>query len=125
MGAIIGRDAFSLIAYKIVQNNTSFNRSHCDLSINADKLNGRGSVSPGSKNSFMPEDIINLNNDNNSEHKTTYNITSLDIEQLKLEYALQSILLYLFVLVLIFLIMKAIRDRNLKSNIIEKLSVAD
>lgn len=73
----------------------------------------------------MPEDIINLSNGNNSEDKTTYSISTLDVEQLKLEYALQSIMLNLLVLVLILLTLKAISDINLKSNFIENLPVAD
>ena len=44
----------------------------------------------------------------------------MNVEQLQLDYHLQIIILYL-VIVLIFLVIKFISDKNLKSNYIEKL----
>ena len=115
--------AFSLICYKIVQNNVSANTTQGNISINADKINSKGSISSSSKNNFMPENILKFNNSNNYQDKITYNISTLDVEQLKLYYALQGIMLYL--LVLVFLVMKALSDKNLKSNFIEKLPITD
>jgi hypothetical protein len=69
--------AFSLIGYKIVQNNVSANTSQSSIFINADKINGKGSVFSSSKNNFMPEDILKFNNGNNTQDKITYNISVL------------------------------------------------
>jgi hypothetical protein len=69
--------AFYLTGYKIVQNNVSPNTTHSSISLNADKINGKGSVSSGSKNNFMPEDNISFNNGNISQDKITYNISVL------------------------------------------------
>lgn len=77
LGATVG--AFSLIGYKIVQNSVSPNRSQGKISINANKINGTGSVSSSSKINFMPENILNFYNGNHYQDKTTYIMSSLDV----------------------------------------------
>lgn len=117
LGATVGIGAALLIAYKMVQNNVSPTKTQGKISMSAEKVSGNGSVSP--KNNFVWENF--LNNNNNSENKTIYNISTLDVQQLKLDYHLQIIILYLLILVLIFLVIKFISDKNLNSNYIEKL----
>lgn len=105
--------AAALRGYKMVENNLSTNRSENNLSVNADKVSGKASISSINKNNFMPDTILNYNNSSNSESKTTYEISALDVEQLKLDLSLQQVVLYLLILVLIFLILKALSDKNL------------
>ena len=124
LGATVVMGGVSLIGYKMVQNSVFPNTAQDTISMSADNIKGKGSVSSISKNNFMP-DILRFNDVNDSKDKTTYILSSIDAEQLKLDYILQTMVLYLLILVLIILIMKTISDRNLKSNFIEKLPVTD
>lgn len=47
-------------------------------------MSGNGSVSY--KNNFVPENLLNYNDNNSYENKTIYNISESGLEQLKLDY---------------------------------------
>lgn len=99
----------------MVHNSVFPNTAQDTISMSADNK-GKGSVFSISKSNFMPH-ILRFNDVNDSKDKTTYILSSIDAEQLKLYYILQTVELYLLILV-ILLTMKTISDRNLKFNFI-------
>jgi hypothetical protein len=108
LGATIGMGTAALISYRMVQNNMTPYRASSKLDIRVDKINADLSTN---RKSLLPENISKHNDNNNMEDGIHY-ISDLDLEQLKLDYYLQLTVLYLLILVLIFLIMKAISEKN-------------
>ena len=70
-------------------------------------------------NKFI-EGIGKPNNDN-----TDFVISSLDLEQLNLDFYLHLVMLYLFVILFVIVIMKNISKRNLKFEFVRKLPFGD
>ena len=117
LGAIIGMGFTSLIGFKMVQNNLSTNTSQGKISASIDKLNSNITAS-SNKNNY----VINKFIDDSSNSNNNYNmISSLDIEQLQLDFYLQIAIIYLVLLVVVFLIMKNISHLNLEFKFLEKL----
>ena len=118
LGSILGMGAASLIGYHMVQNNLG--RNSGTLNLKAENL----STTISASNSNNSNDIINKfiggvgkSNDNN----TDFVISSLDLEQLQLDFYLHLVMLYLFIILFMIIIMKYISKRNYKFEFILKL----
>lgn len=82
LGATVGMSAGLWIGYKMIKNNVSPTKTQDNISMSTEKASGNVSVS--SKNNFVWENYINQNYSKNSENKTIYIISALEVEQLKL-----------------------------------------
>lgn len=110
LGSVIGMGTASLISYKMVQNNLGYRTE----SINLKAKNISNIVSASKSNSS--NDTINkfVEGVGKSNGDTgNYVISSLDLEQLQLDFYLHLVLLYLLVVLFMFIVMKNISKRNL------------
>jgi hypothetical protein len=110
LGATVGMGAASLIGFKMIQNNLSSPNTQGNLDIKADKITSKINT-----NSNINKLVDNSNNNN----ETT--ISSLDIEQLNLDFYLHIVMIYLILIVIFFLIMKNISEREVKLDFIKTL----
>jgi hypothetical protein len=122
LGATIGMGTVALISYRMVQKNIALYKPMTKLDIKVDKLNTNISAN---KKSLLAENISKQDNSSNPEDNNLYNISELDLEQLRLDYYLQLVILYLLILVLMFLIMKVISEKDFKLHFIKKLPWAN
>ena len=113
LGATVGMGAISLIGYKMVENNLS-RGTRGNIGINADK------VSISTSNPYIKK-LSTESESMEGGSKDCFNISSLDVEQLQLDFYLQIVIIYLLIILFVFLIMKSISDRDLKLEFLNKL----
>lgn len=121
LGSVIGMGTASLISYKMVQNNLG----HRTESINLKAKNISNIISASKSNSS--NDTINkfVEGVGKSNGDTgNYVISSLDLEQLQLDFYLHLVILYLLVVLFMFIVMKNISKRNLNFEFRGKLPFA-
>ena len=129
LGATLGMGAASLIGYRMVQNNLSSTRTNTQggLNVKVDKINS--SVTASSSNNkiddLYPAKSVIEPGDSSGGNIDGSIISSLDIEQLQLDFYLHIVIIYLLVLVLVFLVMKSFSKRNLKFEFVKKLPLGD
>lgn len=115
LGAAIGIGAASLIGYKMIENNLSYNRAQDGMIIKVDKVSAGIS---NNNDSFVNKLVAGSGS--SDESKDYLNISSLDVEQLQLDLYLHVVILYLLIIVIVFLIMKSISDRDLEFSFLHK-----
>ena len=116
LGPTLGMGASSLIAYKMTHNVLYPQNPQGKITASIDKINVKASSSQSTKNNLIC-DITDKYNDLDS-----YNtISSVDIEQLQLDYYLHIILIYLIVIVIVILVMRDLSRLNLNFVFVTKL----
>ncbi len=130
LGATLGMGAASLIGYRMVQNNLSSTRTNSQGSLNVkvDKLNSSVTASSPSSNKIdelYPAKSVIEPGDSIVGDRDGSIISSLDIEQLQLDFYLHIVIIYLLVLVFVFIIMKNFSKRGLNFEFVKKLPLGD
>ncbi len=115
LGATVGMGTASLIGYKMVHKSLASCTPHGKVTASIDKMNTSVNASTSNPNiSKLMDDTSSPNND--------YSITSsLDIEQLQLDFYLHTVMIYLTLLLLVFFLMKNISNLKLEFKFLEKL----
>ena len=114
LGAVLDMETASLLGFKMVQNNLSPNSTSGNLNIKADKIssiiNSTSSKDSKNNNPYINKLLSDYDSNNNND---SY-ISSLNIEQLQLDLYLHLVIIYLIKIVIIFLIMKSLTEREIK-----------
>lgn len=119
LGATVLMGATSLIGYKMVENNLSTTRGQDNVGVSAENINTNVSLSNNSCINKLVADSASTSTDGAS--KDYFNISSFDLGQLQLDLRLQMLIICLLVVLLVFLIMKNISERDLKLEFLNKV----
>jgi hypothetical protein len=122
LGATVGMGAASLVSYKMVQNNLSSTRSHKTITAEAEKVNSSVGISESNYNDpYISKSAIDYLESNGGNSDNNFIISSLDVEQLQLDFYLHLIIIYLLIILFVFLIMKNFGEHVPKFEFINKL----
>lgn len=115
LGATVLMGATSLVGYKMIEANTPATRTHGNIGISVDNVSAK--VSTSNTNPFIKKLTESGDNEGSQD---LFNISSLDVGQLQLDFYLQVLIINLLVILFIFLIMKSISDREIKFKFLDK-----